>query len=104
MREHQSLNADLARQLISILNEPSYIYVDSLEPERDRLPVPRGLIAGMAEAFQLANKKISTLEQMTRDLALVLHEILIREPPEVRSNHHVISALNILTKVDELLR
>jgi|SRR5215469_800556 len=99
----RSLNQQLALDLSEILREPSYIYVDSIEPERDRLPVSRGLIEGMIEAFELADKRITTLNTMCGALAIALSEILLepstRDLPVVQNAQAILAKVKALTNV-----
>lgn len=93
------LNRQLAHDLREILHEPSFIYVDSIEPEHDRLPVPRGLLEGMAEALHLADRKIAALETMLRPLAQIL-----RETVQHYRDEDTARIINTLNKVEEALR
>lgn len=101
---HHTLNRQLASDLLEILREPAFIYVDSVEPERDRLPVARGLIEGMTEALSLADRKITSLEQMARDLAKVLRQVLQLEPAAIRRDPGVMRAIAILGQVEDMLK
>lgn len=74
------LSGELVRDLTAILKEPSYIYIDSIEPDRDRLPVPRFVLAAVIEAFDLSNRQHEIYRGLVRDLAQILREILKHEP------------------------
>jgi hypothetical protein len=97
----RTLNHQLADDLTAILAEPSFIYVDSLEPQADRLPVPRGLIEGMVEAFDLADARIRTLTTMAQALAAALSDVLACEPA-IANDPRIRRAQDILRGVREL--
>ena len=102
MNHQHELHCELQVAIANILRRPSYIHIDSIEPECERLPVPRGLLEAIATAFELDDKKITCLEQMTKDLARILREILQLDP-SVRHHPYVDHAVEVLGKVEQVM-
>ena len=74
------LSVELVSDLNAILHAPSYIYVDSIEPDKDRLPVPRFLLSAIIDAFDMSNKQMDIYRDLVRDLSKTLREILAADP------------------------
>ena len=85
--QQQKLNLDLQRLLTAELLKIG-----------DPIPMPRWMIESTHEGLRLANKKITVLEQLTRDLATCLRELLEHAP----YTDHTVRAIVTLQKLEAL--
>ena len=98
------LNQALAQDLTTLLRAPPAIFVDQLDIEYDRVLIPRYMLEATIETLQLADKKITGLETITRALAETLREILKLERPVMLAHPNVANAIEILGKVEDMTR
>lgn len=93
-----TLSRELARDLGLVLREESFIYVDSIEPDKDRLPVPRFLVLALIDALELADKQLSIYRQLSGDLAAIARGMLAADPslaalPVVKAAHSILAKI-----------
>jgi hypothetical protein len=101
---HHDVNRELLVAARLQLSCPSQISVSKVELTYDHLSVPRNHIEAMAAALDLADRKITQLENISRGLAGVLRDILRLAPPDIHGNPTIARGFAVLDKLEATLK
>jgi len=72
----RSINLELADAMTAALRASAFLYIDSLDPATDRLPVQRCVIEATRDLLEINDKQLTVLKQCCRDLSAVVRQMI----------------------------
>lgn len=78
---------ELATELRKVMRNEGFIYVGSIEPSSDLIPVPRYLVETSAEMLEVLQSQVRTLQTLSDALARMTEEFAKAVPfdhPDIR--------------------
>jgi len=72
----RSLNLELAEELDKAAKAAAFLYIDSLDPATDRLPVQRCIVEATRDLLEINDRQIKSLKECCAGLSEVVRQMI----------------------------